>query len=320
MTRLDLDRIRDSVAHIAPEFLNSPQYECTALSEVTGCSVILKVETMNPIRSFKGRGVETVLARLQANEAEIRSVVCASAGNLGQALAYSGSRRNIPTQIVAATTVNPLKLERMKAFGATMHLIGDDIEAARVRAREIAEDDGVYLMEDSLDIATCEGAGTIGLELLDLADSIDVVLIALGGGAMASGIGLVMKSLAPEVEVIAIQPEEAPALGLSWRANRVINTETINTIADGVAGRFPIPEVLDDIQVLLDDVILVSEKSIKDGMRLLYQYGGLIVEPSAALGLASILENRARFAGKRVATIICGSNVVLDDFERWINE
>ena len=98
-------------------------------------------------------------------------------------------------------------------------------------------------------------------------------------------------------------------MALSWRRGSVVETDTIDTIADGVAGRCPIPEVLDDLLVVVDDVVLVGEEAIVAGMRLLYRHAGLVVEPSAALGIAAMLENRERFAGRRVATIICGSNV-----------
>jgi threonine dehydratase len=315
--RLGLDRIRSAVAAIDPLFLNSPQYECAALGEALGCSVTLKVETLNPVRSFKGRGTETVMASL-SQRPNGAAAVCASAGNLGQALAYSGARRGIPVTVVAAQSANPLKVERMRALGATVRLAGDDIEDARLLARGIAEDEDAYLVEDSLDLSTCEGAGTIGLELLGRAQELDILVIALGGGALASGVGYVAKSLAPEVEVVAVQPERAPAMALSWRSGRVVETESIDTIADGVAGRCPIPEVLDDLLVILDDVALVSEAAIKAGMQLLYQHAGLVVEPSAALGVATLLEDRERFAGRRVATIVCGSNVVSSDFERWV--
>jgi threonine dehydratase len=315
--RLGLDRIRSAVAAIDPVFLDSPQYECAALGDALGCSVTLKVETLNPVRSFKGRGTETVMASLSQRQ-NGAAAVCASAGNLGQALAYSGARRGIPVTVVAAQTANPLKVERMRALGATVRLAGDDIEDARLLACSIAEDEDSYLVEDSLDLSTCEGAGTIGLELLGGAQELDTLVIALGGGALASGVGYVAKSLAPDVEVIAVQPERAPAMALSWRSGRVVETESIDTIADGVAGRCPIPEVLDDLLVILDDVALVSEAAIKAGMQLLYQHAGLVVEPSAALGVATVLEDRERFAGRRVATIVCGSNVVSSDFERWV--
>jgi threonine dehydratase len=144
------------------------------------------------------------------------------------------------------------------------------------------------------------------------------VLVALGGGALASGVGHVLRELSPGTEVVAIQPAGAPAMALSWRARRVVETETIATIADGVAGRHPIPEVLDDLLDVVDDVALVAEDSIVAGLRLLYGLAGLVVEPSAALGIAALLEDPARFRGRRVATIICGSNVEPSDFERWV--
>ncbi len=322
MTRLDLDRIRRARALIDPVFLNTPQYECTPLGDELGCSVTLKVETLNPVRSFKGRGTETAMSLLARRE-RAPTAVCASAGNLGQALAYSGARRGIPVTVVAARTANPFKIERIRALGAAVRLAGDDIEDARLVARVIAEDSGAHLIEDSLDVATCEGAATIGLELLEPASSLDTLVIALGGGALASGVGHVAKSLAlpagcPRVEVLAVQPAGAPAMALSWRRGTVVQTDTMDTIADGVAGRCPIPEVLDDLLVVVDDVLLVGEDSIKTGMRLLHRHAGLVVEPSAALGVAAVLENRERFAGRRLATIICGSNVMPDDFERWV--
>ena len=316
--RLGLDGVRGAVGEIDPIFLDTPTLLCAPLGQALGCSVTLKIETLNPVRSFKGRGTETVAAVARKQGAS--RVVCASAGNLGQALAYSGSARGLEVTVVAASTANPLKLRQIAAFGAAVRLEGEDIEDARLLARGIAEAEGAYLVEDSLDLATCEGAATIGLELVRDDPSLDVVLVALGGGAMASGVGYTMRSLAGQVEVIGIQPHGAPAMALSWRKRTVVETDRIETIADGVAGRCPIPEVLDDLLVVLDDVMLVSEDSIKAGMRAVYEHAGLVVEPSAALGVAAVLEDPERFAGRRVTTILCGSNVGPTDFARWVLE
>jgi threonine dehydratase len=316
--RLQLDSIRSAVDAIDPVFLDTPALPCPPLGEALGCALTLKVETLNPVRSFKGRGTETVAAAAE-RRGEAR-MVCASAGNLGQALAYSGLRRGLEVTVVAARTANPLKLRQIAAFGAGIRLEGEDIEDARVLARELAASDGAYLVEDSLDLATCEGAATIGLELVRDDPELDVVLVALGGGALASGVAYVMRSLAGHVEVIGVQPTGAPALALSWRKGSVVETDRIDTIADGVAGRCPIPEVLDDLLVVLDDVVLVREASIKAGLRALYEHAGLVVEPSAALGIAAILEDPERFAGRRVTTILCGSNVGPADFARWVLE
>lgn len=314
-TRLDLDRIRAARRVIDPVFLDSPLYRCEPLERELGCRVSVKLETANPVRSFKGRGTELVTHGL-AERGE-RAAVCASAGNLGQALARSGRPRGIEVTVVASRFAPAAKLERIRAFGARLELVDGDFEAARSRAADLARERGVRLVEDSLDVETCEGAATIGLELAD-AGPFDAVLVALGGGALATGVGHVLKSLAPGTEVIAIQPERAPAMARSWRERRVVTTDSADTIADGVAGRFPIPDVLDDLLQVADDAVLVRESSIIAGLRLFLEQAGLVVEPSAALGLAAVLEDRDRFAGRHVATIVCGSNVDLAAYRGWL--
>ena len=242
--RIGLARVRAAACVIDPAFLDSPSLRCAPLGRALGCSMTPKIETLNPVRSFKGRGTETVTAGAGAQGAS--HVVCASAGNLGQALAWSGRRRGLDVTVVAARTANPVKLRRIAALGADLRLEGEDIEGARIEARTIAEAEGAYLVEDSLDLATCEGAATIGLELVRDDPDLDLVLVAVGGGAMASGVGSVLPALA--------------------------------------------------------------------------EHAGLVVEPSAALGVAAVLEAPERFAGRRVTTTLCGSNVGPADFARWVLE
>jgi threonine dehydratase len=274
-TRLDTARIRAARRVIDPIFLDTPLYRCEALEPGLGCTVSIKLETANPVRSFKARGTEVSASALAGHGSP--AVVCASAGNLGQALAWSGRGRGLDVTVVASR-----------------------------------------LVEDSLDIETREGAATIGLELAGTGPAFDAVLIALGGGALATGAGHVLKAWAPEVEVICIQPLGAPAMTHSWRQRRVVTTGPANTIADGVAGRRPIPAVLDDLLLVADDAVLVQEASIIAGMRTLLDHAGLAAEPSAALGIAAILEDRDRFAGRHVVTIVCGSNVDLGAYHRWV--
>ncbi len=315
-TRLDTARIRAARRTIDPVFLDTPLYRCEALEPVLGCAVSLKLETANPVRSFKARGTEVVASRLA--ESGSRAVVCASAGNLGQALAWSGRGRGLDVTVVASRFATVAKLDRIRALGARLELVDGDHEVARERATVIARREGIRLVEDSLDIETCEGAGTIGLELADSAPSFDAVLVALGGGALATGVGHVLKALTPGVEMICVQPLGAPALTYSWLQRRVVNTDSADTIADGVAGRCPIPAVLDDLLQVADDAVLVREASIIAGMRTLLDHAGLVVEPSAALGVAAVLEDRDRFAGRHVATIVCGSNVDMSAYHRWV--
>jgi threonine dehydratase len=314
-TRLDTARIRAARRVIDPVFLDTPLYRCEALEPGLGCAVSIKLETANPVRSFKGRGTEVVASLLADNGS--RAVVCASAGNLGQALAWSGRGRGLDVTVVASRFAPAVKLDRIRALEARLELVDGDFDMARERAAAVARYQGIRLVEDSLDIETCEGAATIGLELAAV-PSFDAVLIALGGGALATGVGHVVKALAPGVEVICIQPLGAPAMTYSWRQRRIVTTDSTSTIADGVAGRCPIPVVLDDLLLVADDAVLVQEASIIAGMRMLLDHAGLVVEPSAALGIAAILEDRDRFAGRHVVTIVCGSNVDLDAYHRWV--
>ena len=316
-TRLDLGRILKAREQIARMFRDTPQYESPALGNLLGCELLIKLETANPIGCFKGRGAEVVVSRL-ARRPGVQAVVCASAGNLGQALAYSGRSRGIPVRVIAGAGANAVKIDRIRRLGAAVDLVVGDFEDARARAREIAAQGDAFLVEDSENLDTCEGAGTLGLELLDGLGHIDAILLALGGGALATGVGHVFKALSPATEVVCIQPKGAPAMAMSWRARSVVTTERTDTIADGVAGRFPIPAVLADLLAVADHVPLVEEASILAGMRLLYRHAGLVVEPSAALGVAAILEDPSRYRGKRVVTVICGSNVLPEAFSAWM--
>jgi threonine dehydratase len=316
-TRLDLGRILKARQEISPVFRDTPQFDCPALGNLLGCELVIKLETANPIRCFKGRGAEVVVSRL-ARSSGPKIAVCARAGNLGQALAYSGRARGVGVTVIAGTNANAAKIDRIRQLGAAVELVAGDIENARERAREIAAHGDAFLVEDSENLDTCEGAGTIGLELLDGFDRIDIILLALGGGALATGVSHVFKTLSPAAEVVCVQPRGAPAMAMSWRARSIVTVDRTDTIADGVAGRFPIPAVLADLLAIADHVPLVEEESIVAGMQMLYRHAALVVEPSAALGVAAILENPLRYRGKRVAVVICGSNVLSDSFSAWM--
>ncbi|MGB0578407.1 MAG: threonine ammonia-lyase [Limisphaerales bacterium] len=312
--RIQLERIRLAATRIQPVFLNSPVLCSDELNEALGVELILKDETQNPIKCFKGRGSDF----LAAEHSDGRPIVCASAGNFGQAMAYSGVRRGLTVTVYASENASPLKLDRMRELGAHVVLHGEDFDAAKVEARRVANDSKVRFVEDSKDIETVEGAGTLGMEMLEYAGPYDALLIALGNGAMFNGIAAVFKELSPKVEMIAVQAQGAPAMLDSWRAGKIITHDSIATIADGIGVREPVPEAVEDMNPLIDDGILVSEESIIEGMRLLKNKAGVVAEPSSAVGLAAILENRDRFAGRRVGAVLCGGNVSMEQFREWL--
>ena len=205
----------------------------------------------------------------------------------------------------------------MKAFGANVILKGNDFDSAKLEAKHAADGSGARFVEDSLDIETLEGAGTIGLELLEFPERIDVLLIALGNGAMINGIGKIFKERSPHTRIVAVQAAGAPAMIESWRTNTLVTHSTVNTIADGIAVRIPVPEALNDMQGVVDDAILVDENSIIEAMQLIHLHAGIVSEPSGAVGIAALIENKDQFRDMTVATIICGGNVTKQQLRDW---
>ena len=312
--RISLERIEHATSVISSEFLNTPQFECEPLSAELGVRVVVKVETINPIRSFKGRGSELYMSKIPSGS----EVVCASAGNFGQAMAYAARRRDVRVTVYAAKNANPLKLDRMKSLGASVSLFGDDFDAARSEAKRAAAERGAKLVVDSLDIETVEGAGTIGLELLRLPTRLDILLVALGNGAMFNGIAHVMKARSPGTRMVAVGAEGASAMVDSWRAGQLIEHTRVSTIADGIATRTPIPEALQDMQGLVDEALLVSDEAIVRGMKLLHRHAGLVAEPSAAVGVAAMLHMPQAFKGALVGIVVCGGNLTEAQMQAWL--
>jgi len=298
---------------IDPVFLGSPQYVCEPLGEVLGVSLTLKVETLNPIRCFKGRGASYCVALLPDDG----PLVCASAGNFGQAMAYACRARGQTLIVYAGLEANPLKVTRMRALGAEVRLAGADFDAAKIEARRFAEEAGLRFVEDGLETATAEGAGTIGVELSAL--ELDAILVPLGNGALLAGVALALRTLSPKTAIIAVQAAGAPAMTESLRTGEFITHREMHTIADGIGVRIPIRETLADLKGMVDETLLVDEESILTGMQLIHRHAGLVVEPSGAVGIAALLENPKLFAGQRVATILCGGNVGPEQMRAWLS-
>lgn len=318
--RLSFNDIVQANGVIDPVFLNSPQYICEPLGAWLGCELLLKVETQNPIRSFKGRGADFLISKLVKNSknAKTQKIVCASAGNFGQAMAYSCRKHHIPITIFASTKANPLKIKRMRELGAGVILFGEDFDEAKEEARSIAKEEGSRFVEDAQDVETLVGAGTIGLELLNLPQNLDFLLIPLGNGALFNGIATAIKEKSPNTQLIAVQSIGASAMIESIESGQVVIHEKIQTIADGIGVRVPIQQALDDIKGLIDKCLLVQEENIIQAMKLLHLHAGLVVEPSGAVGIAAILENKALFENKRVGTIICGGNLTEEQVINWL--
>jgi threonine dehydratase len=317
--RLRLENITEALKVIDPVFLNSPQYVCEPLGADLGCHVTLKVETANPIRCFKGRGGWYLIAsRHRKGLLKGKRVVGASAGNWGQALAYACRAHGVPLTMFASVHANPLKIDMMKALGAEMILSGEDFDASKLAAKAFAAETDGMMLEDGLDPEASEGAGTMAVELMSAKIPPDVILVPLGNGAMITGIARWVKSVRPQTQVIGVQASGADMMEKSWRQKSLIVGTRVNTIADGIGVRVPVPEALEDMKGLVDDVMLVDDSTIISAMQRIYRKAGLLVEPSAGASLAPLLEYPQRFKGANVATIMCGGNITDAQVRQWL--
>jgi threonine dehydratase len=312
--RLNLERVEQAAATIDSIFQNTPQFVPESLSRELDVRLTIKVETLNPVGSFKGRGADFLIS--QAGKGT--NFVCASAGNFGQAMAYACRSRGATLQVYASIAANPLKIERMRMFGAEVIQEGADFDEAKANARNAVKGSGARYVEDSLDIETLEGAGTMGVELLKVTTPFDALVVAVGNGAMFNGVARVVKAASPQTRMIAVQAEGASAMIESWRAQKMIVHDRVNTIADGIAVRVPIPEALEDMRGLVDDTVLVRDQDIISAMRLLHQHVGLVIEPSGAVGVAAVVANPEKFRGQHVGVILSGGNLTPEQRRQWL--
>jgi peptide deformylase len=315
--RITLDGILTASTQVDPVFLHSPQFVCEPLSEALGCTLTLKVETLNPIRSFKGRGADHFM-RMARARGDTRPMVCASAGNWGQAMAYVARKYGEQIDIFAAESVNPLKAQRMRQLGAHLHLQGRDFDEAKQLARAYCAEHAAWMIEDGLEPEISEGAGSIAVELLAAMPAPDAVLIPLGNGALLNGMARWIKAAAPATRVIGVVAAGAPAMARSWEAGQPIDEDQVSTIADGVAVRVPIPEAVMDMMPLVDEVRRVDDGTIVDAMRLVHRHAGAVIEPAGVLGIAALLADKTGSRGKRVATVLCGGNMAESDSHNYL--
>ena len=306
--KISLAEIEAANGAIDPIFLGTPQFVDPGLAAYFGCELLLKVETLNPVRSFKGRGASWTMQSLAVEVADsgIERVVCASAGNFGQAIAYAGRTAEIPVTVFAATTANEAKIARIREFGAEVVLTGRDFDAAKEAARaHAAATSGVRFVEDAADLETVVGAGTIGLELAP--EKLYLLLVPLGNGALINGIATWLKVHSPDTRIIGICAAGAPSMYESWKAGKVIVSETAETSADGIAVRLPIASAVHLTTELVDDIVLVDEENINEALRVARDHAGLLPEPSGVIGIAALLAYPDLRQG-RVGTILTGAN------------
>lgn len=298
---LSIERAHQAREVIPPEFVDSPQYESPFLNELLGRRVVVKVETLNPLRSFKGRGVNFALRDIAEGEV----VVCASSGNFGQAVAYVCTRAGAVARVFTPAAGNRAKRERMRGLGAEVIEIDGDLAAVRAAARLDAEARGARYVVDGRDGAIAEGAATIAAELSGDGE-FDAVVAPIGDGSLISGLGLWFGKYAPATRIIGITPTSAPAMRDSWAAGRPLTVAPRSGFAEGISIPRPDPHSLTRLTALVDDIVEVSDDDLRRAMTLIAEQLGVLAEPAGAAGIAALASGT--ISGSRVATVVTGAN------------
>ncbi|HAQ49408.1 MAG TPA: serine dehydratase [Glaciecola sp.] len=313
MMDLNLEAIRLAEAVIADYIHQTPVLSNMALNSLTGSQLYFKCENFQKTGSFKARGASYSVLSLSDVVAD-KGVVTHSVGNHGGALALAGKQRNIPVTIVVPSDAPKIKVDAIRQYNAEIITCESTMQAREATAERIVEKTGATYIPPFNSHSVMTGQGTLGLELLRQVENLDVVIIPVGGGGLISGVGTAIKSLVPTIEIIGVEPVAADFGSQSLITGQYCadNKTRLITVADGLAAAigtltFPI------IQQCVDDFITVNDELIVEAMQLIWTRMKIIVEPAASAALAAVLQNPDRFRNKKVALIMTGGNVDLNN-------
>ena len=301
-----IEDIRTAAQAIEGEVVRTPLVAAPRLSQTLGCEIALKLENLQFTGSFKDRGALNKLKSLSAAEAG-RGVIAMSAGNHAQGVAHHAQRLGIPATIVMPEFAPFTKVERTRSFGARVVLEGDTIDAAAEAARRIQQEEGLAFIHPYDDPMIVAGQGSIGLEMLADRPDLELIVVPIGGGGIISGIALAAKAVNPEIRILGVEAELYPSMYQAL--NDLSPSAGGTTLADGIAVKTPGGLTKAIVADLVDEILLVDEPGFEAAVQLLVEEQKLVAEGAGAAGIAAILKYPERFAGRRVATVICGGNI-----------
>jgi threonine dehydratase len=301
-----IDDIRAAEQRIRGAVVRTPMLVSRTLSEIIGAEVWLKFENLQFTAAYKERGALNKLLQLSEEERG-RGVIAASAGNHAQAVAYHAKRLGIPAVIVMPEPTPTVKVVQTEGHGAKVVLHGDMFDDAYAKARELALEKGYVFIHPFDDPQIIAGAGTVGLELLEDAPDLDVIVIPIGGGGLMSGVSIAARALKPEIELIGVEAELYPSMKCAIEGCHLPLGG--DTLAEGIAVKQPGELTSRILKDLANDVVLVSERDLERAVSMLVGIEKTVVEGAGAAGLAAMLADPQRFHGKKVATVLCGGNI-----------
>jgi threonine dehydratase len=308
------DDILAAAARIAPHAHATPVLRIASLDALAGCRLHFKAEHLQRAGAFKFRGACNAVFSLDARQAA-RGVVTHSSGNHGAALALASRLRGIPCHVVVPEGAVAGKLEAIAAYGATLHRCAPGIAAREAECTRVQAQTGAELVHPYTDPRVIAGQGTAALELLTAAPALDAIVVPVGGGGLSAGTAIAAAALSPRTRVIGAEPAGAAETLTSLQRGVRVTEFTPDTLCDGLRGTLGEPNFA-LLRAHAVEVIAVDDADTVAAMRLLWQRGKQIVEPSSAIALAAVFAQRERFAGQRVGVILSGGNVDLDALPR----
>lgn len=293
---------------IAPYLEPTPQREVPALSESLGGRAFVKFENLNPTGAFKVRGGVNLMAALDPEE-RARGVLAVSTGNHAQSIAFAARVFGVRAVIYMPEAANPVKLAGVRALGAEVVLTGHDFDAARAACEARAAWSGMRYIHSSNEPLLVAGVATYALEFLMAFPELDVIFVPLGGGSGVLGTAVVARAVNPAIRIVGVQAEGAPAVYESWRAGHYVETERIDTFAEGLATRQPFELPLQLLPRLVDEIMLVSDAELERAIRLLLATTGQVAEGAGAAAVAAAWKRRDELAARRVGLVLSGGNL-----------
>jgi threonine dehydratase len=314
---LALTDVRDAHARIRDKINRTPVLTSETLNAQCGGSLFFKCENFQKVGAFKARGATNAIFLLSDEEARL-GVVTHSSGNHAAAVARAARLRGIPAHIVMPHNVPRAKQDSVRRYGARVEFCEPTITAREAATARIISETGAQLIHPFNDYRVMAGQGTAALELMEERPEIDLLLCPIGGGGLISGAATTAKGLKPGVRVIGVEPAGADDAYRSFRSGTIVPVTSPRTIADGLRGTLG-DKTFAEIRAKVDDVVTVSEAAIVSAMRTMWEVLKIVVEPSAAVPYAAIVENRLNVAGQRVGLIVTGGNLDLDALP-WFSE
>lgn len=304
--QLTLEKFEEACDTVKQVTLDTELIYSDYFSAITGAKVYLKPENMQRTGAYKVRGAYYKISTLSREERS-RGLITASAGNHAQGVAFAASRMGAKAVIVMPTTTPLIKVNRTKALGAEVILFGDVYDEACEHAYQLAEENGYTFIHpfDDLDVAT--GQGTIAMEIVKDLPLVDIILVPVGGGGLATGVSALAKMLKPNVKVIGVEPAGAACLTESLRQGHVVTLPGVNTIADGTAVKTPGSRIFPFLQQNLDQVITVPDEELVTAFLDVVENHKMIVENSGLLSVAALRHIDCR--GKKVVSVLSGGNM-----------